>query len=77
LASQSNLRNIGDLKYVPARKFFASLIILSKDFSVDKAEQLFTLYDGSLQGILLSSQLKEFIEHMFFTVLYAFPSMVD
>jgi len=65
------------MKYVPARKFFASLIILGKDSDSDKAEQIFTLYDNLMQGFLSVQQLREAIGHLFYLIIYAFPSMVD
>ena len=42
----SNDAGTTEIKYIPARKFFTSLIILSKDSPYDKAEQIFALYDN-------------------------------
>jgi len=40
------------MKYIPARKFFTSMILLGKDTPGDKADQIFTLYDNLHSGYL-------------------------
>lgn len=36
--AETNLNPLNEVRYVPARKFFTSLILLSKDSASDKAE---------------------------------------
>ena len=64
-------------QYIPARKFFTSLILLGKDNPGDKADQIFQLYDNQRLGYLTVPQFKELIDHLFFLVLYALPAMID
>lgn len=50
---------------------------MSRDLPNDKADQIFNLYDNQIQGYLNQQQLKELIDHLYFLVLYVFPSMID
>lgn len=64
-------------QYIPARKFFTSLILLGRDEPNDKADQIFNLYDHQRLGYLTVVQFKELVDHLYFLVLYALPSTID
>ncbi|CDW89981.1 UNKNOWN [Stylonychia lemnae] len=64
-------------QYIPARKFFTSLILLGRDFPCDKAEQIFSLYDCNNKGFLTIQQFKELVDHLYFLILFALPATVD
>ncbi|TNV83298.1 hypothetical protein FGO68_gene1773 [Halteria grandinella] len=64
-------------QYIPARKFFTSLILLGCDEPNEKADQIFHLYDHQRLGYLTVPQFKELIDHLYFLVLYALPATID
>lgn len=63
-------------QYIPARKFFTSLILLGKDQPEDKADLIFNLYDNQKLGHITVSQFRELVDHLYFLVLYAIPAMI-
>ncbi len=67
-----------EIKYIPAQKLLASLVILCSGKGYDKASHLFDIYTSSYRkGVMHLDTVCLIVEHLFFLAIYALPSMVD
>jgi hypothetical protein len=53
------------------------MILLGCDSPSVKADSIFNLYDTKKEGSLSIPHFKELLDHLYFLVLYALPSMID
>jgi hypothetical protein len=65
-------------KLIPSHKLMASLILLSFDSEIQKAESLYKLYTAGKDAPWIEgTKIKEMGDHLYFLVLTALPSLVE
>ena len=66
-----------EARWIKVEKILASLVVLSEERVEEKAEVLYEAYKEPMHDHITSEKIKELVEHLYFLVLQALPSLLD